>query len=117
MNQKIPHSLTPEVLNDWLSDKSINLAVVDVREDQELEIAPFPYKVIHMPLSKAAQLAPPFLGNLRSEQKLVVICHSGVRSWNFATWMIEQNCICDVWNLDGGIEAWSLRIDPSVPRY
>ncbi len=117
MNQKLPHSITPEILKDWIFDKSINLAVVDVREDQELEIAPFPFKVIHIPLSKAPQLTPLFLESLTSDQKLVVICHSGIRSWNFATWIIEQNCICTVWNLIGGIDDWSLRVDPSVPRY
>ncbi len=117
MNQKIPDSITPESLHEWIFDKSMNLAVVDVREDQELEIAPFPYQVIHIPLSKASELAPIFLANLSSDQKVVVICHSGIRSWNFASWMIEQKCKCNVWNLIGGIEAWSLRVDPSVPRY
>ena len=58
-----------------------------------------------------------FSNKLLVEQPIVVICHSGVRSWHFAMWLISQNSNYKVWNLDGGIDAWSVEVDPTVPRY
>jgi rhodanese-related sulfurtransferase len=46
-----------------------------------------------------------------------VLCHAGIRSWQFASWLIDQQNYEQVWNLSGGIEAWSVEVDPSVPRY
>jgi hypothetical protein len=39
-----------------------------------------------------------------------------MRSWQFASWLIEAQGYEDVWNLEGGIEAWSVDVDPTVPR-
>lgn len=47
---------------------------------------------------------------------LLVFCHHGVRSLNVVNWLRGQgveNCT----SLAGGIDAWSLRADPTVPRY
>ena len=48
---------------------------------------------------------------------MVVVCHAGVRSHHFGLWLLEQPWNLEVWNLDGGIDAWSVQVDPSVPRY
>ena len=48
---------------------------------------------------------------------VVVICHAGVRSWQFGCWLLQQRPDLTVWNLEGGIDAWSVQVDPSVPRY
>ena len=34
-----------------------------------------------------------------------------------SSWLIEQGREGEVWNLEGGIDAWSVQVDPSVPRY
>jgi rhodanese-related sulfurtransferase len=47
----------------------------------------------------------------------VIVCHAGMRSWNFACFLIERLGYDRVWNLSGGIDAWSCEVDPSVPRY
>jgi rhodanese-related sulfurtransferase len=47
----------------------------------------------------------------------VVLCHAGVRSWQFGCWLMEAQGYGEVWNLQGGIDAWSVNVDPSVPRY
>ena len=47
---------------------------------------------------------------------LVVYCHHGIRSRRAADFL-EQAGFADVWSLAGGIDAWSQRIDPKVPRY
>jgi rhodanese-related sulfurtransferase len=47
----------------------------------------------------------------------VVLCHAGIRSLHFGLWLLEQNPNRDVWNLEGGIDAWSVEVDPTVARY
>ncbi len=116
MNQKIPQNITVQELDRWLQSDSLQPTLVDVREEQELAIASFPANILHIPLSKANELSKGLLKEL-SGGDVVILCHSGIRSWNFACWLIEQDCPCKIWNLYGGIDAWSLEIDPSVPRY
>ena len=50
------------------------------------------------------------------ERPIVVSCHVGGRSARACRLLLERG-FRDVTNLDGGIEAWSLTVDPSVPRY
>jgi adenylyltransferase/sulfurtransferase len=87
--------------------------LLDVREPSERERA-------HI---AGAQLLP--LARLDSElgalsdwkdATVVVHCHKGVRSARAARALAERG-FTDVWSLAGGIEAWSLTVDPGVPRY
>ncbi len=48
--------------------------------------------------------------------ELVVMCHHGMRSARVAAWL-RENGFRNVRNLTGGIHAWSLAIDDSVPVY
>ena len=50
------------------------------------------------------------------EETVVVHCKLGGRSAQ-ACRVLSANGFADVTNLDGGIEAWSLTVDPEVPRY
>ena len=47
---------------------------------------------------------------------VVVYCHHGVRSMNGAL-MLKMSGIENVASMSGGIEAWSVQVDPTVPRY
>jgi rhodanese-related sulfurtransferase len=47
---------------------------------------------------------------------IVVHCHHGGRSLRVTHWLREQG-FPNVQNMAGGIDAWSLEVDPSVPRY
>ncbi|MEE8306244.1 MAG: rhodanese-like domain-containing protein, partial [Gammaproteobacteria bacterium] len=47
---------------------------------------------------------------------LVVMCHGGMRSLQVAQYLTDQG-FADVYNLSGGIDAWSQEVDPAVPRY
>jgi rhodanese-related sulfurtransferase len=47
--------------------------------------------------------------------KVVVYCHHGVRSLSGAA--ILRRAGIDAASLSGGIDAWSLTVDPAVPRY
>ncbi len=93
------------------------IQLVDVREDGELTLATLPYPVVHLPLSRSAEWMADLEQRLSRERPVAVLCHAGVRSWQFASWLIEQHGFRDVWNLAGGIDAWSLEVDDSVPRY
>lgn len=53
---------------------------------------------------------------LADDSQVVVYCHHGVRSLNTVAWLRRQG-IENVVSLTGGIDQWSIEIDPSVPRY
>ncbi|MBC8002922.1 MAG: hypothetical protein H7X97_10080 [Opitutaceae bacterium] len=87
--------------------------LLDVRELEEHEIA-------HLP---GARLIPvgqiPFrLAELADwkDRDIVVYCHHGVRSLH-AVEFLRQAGFTRLKNLAGGIDAWSLEVDSSVPRY
>lgn len=84
---------------------------LDVREPWEYDLARI----------EGAKLIP--LGDLQQrtqeldpESEIIVYCHHGVRSFH-ATMFLRQMGFAKVQNLAGGIDAWSLRVDSSVPRY
>lgn len=78
----------------------------DVRGDDERAIATL----------GATKFHPAALVGLDKATPLLFHCHHGGRSQNAAQQAIEQG-FTRVWNLAGGIEAWSREVDPSVPRY
>ncbi len=117
MNLPSPQHISPADLHCWLTAKQQKPILVDVRESDELEMAAFPFPVVHLPLSQASVWSQDLPDKLANNSPIVVICHAGIRSLNFGTWLIQQDWGYEVWNLDGGIEAWSLNVDSSVPRY
>jgi rhodanese-related sulfurtransferase len=59
---------------------------------------------------------PARLAELDRNAPLVVMCHGGGRSRRVAEYL-SSNGFQHVFNLRGGIDAWSTEIDPQVPRY
>ncbi len=95
-------------------DAGENLLLIDVREPHEYAIAKIPGSEL-VPMRRV----PSELQSLEAradEAVLVVYCHHGVRSLQVANWLREQG-VADCQSMAGGIEAWSLEVDPSVPRY
>ena len=85
--------------------------IVDVREPDE-------YAYAHI---DGAQLKPvddieQWAGDLDREAEYVLQCHSGGRSGH-ATAYLKSLGFKRVFNLRGGIDAWSRQIDPTIPRY
>ncbi|HEY2138935.1 MAG TPA: molybdopterin-synthase adenylyltransferase MoeB [Chthoniobacterales bacterium] len=87
------------------------LVLIDVREPYEYEIARI----------EGSRLFP--LGELNSrvselprQGMLICHCHSGVRSEQAARFL-QKSGFENVYNLTGGIDAWSVEVDPAVPRY
>jgi molybdopterin/thiamine biosynthesis adenylyltransferase/rhodanese-related sulfurtransferase len=85
--------------------------LLDVREPFEYEIARIDGAKL-VPLSEIADR----LDELQREKPVVVHCHSGKRSAQAAQ-LLQQRGFVNVYNLEGGIDAWSDQIDPSVPKY
>jgi sulfur-carrier protein adenylyltransferase/sulfurtransferase len=92
-------------------DAGDNLALIDVREPFEFEIARIDGAQL-IPL----QELPNRLGDLARDQEMVIHCHSGTRSAQ-AVRLLRREGFTRVYNLDGGIDSWSDEIDPEVPKY
>ena len=85
--------------------------LIDVREKFEYEIARIDGAKL-IPLAEIGERTE----ELQREQPIVVHCHSGTRSAQ-AVRLLQQRGFSNVYNLEGGIYAWSDQIDPSVTKY
>jgi rhodanese-related sulfurtransferase len=88
------------------------MTLLDVREDWETALAPVPSDIVHIPMGQIADR----LGELDPAQETVVICRSGGRSMQVANFLSTQG-FGSVYNLSGGILAWSRDLDPRIPQY
>jgi len=92
-------------------DRGEQLVLIDVRE-------PWEHQVCRI---EGAKLVP--LGSLAASlqtlpdvDEVICYCHHGMRSLDAAAWLRFQG-IEKAKSLAGGIERWSVEIDPKVPRY
>jgi len=92
-------------------DLGEKLLLLDVREPAEVAFCALPGSV-HIPLHEV----PRRMGELDPEREIVVVCHHGTRSFQACVFLRARG-FDNVYNLDGGIDAWSLTVDPTVPRY
>ena len=95
--------ISPKALRALLDEGAVQL--FDVRPDAERALASIPQAKKLDALSGVAKDAP-----------IALHCHHGVRSRAAAEQLVIDG-FTHVFNLEGGIEAWSLDVDPSVPRY
>ncbi len=102
--------LTPIEMRQRLAAPDAPL-VVDVREPFETRIAPLAGARV-IPLGDFADAAP----SLDPEREVVLVCHHGMRSMHAAQYLARLD-FRRVWNLEGGIDRWSVEVDPSVRRY
>ena len=113
----IPNSLTVHDLNQWLNSNHENPIIIDVRESLEIEIASLSFVDIYIPMSKVSFENVSSIISKNLDKKFVILCHRGVRSYHFAQWLLENELARDVWNLEEGIDGWSIHIDSKIPRY
>lgn len=92
-------------------DTNPALLLLDVREPHE-----FAYARIAGSLNIPLRLVPLSLEQLDKDRDIAVICHHGVRSQQ-ACLFLQQAGYENLYNLRGGIDAWSLQCDPAVRRY
>jgi rhodanese-related sulfurtransferase len=88
-----------------------DLVLLDVREPEEWKIARIEGSR-SIPMSALAAR----VSELDPERPTVCICHHGIRSAHVAGRLAELG-FRELYNLAGGIERWSLEIDPGVRRY
>ncbi|MEO8467483.1 MAG: rhodanese-like domain-containing protein [Gammaproteobacteria bacterium] len=108
----VPELTPTEFAKRWpapIADAGIVL--LDVREPVEVELASV-QAALHIPMRDV----PTRLMELDREAPIVVMCHTGRRSYMVAQYLVG-NGFSQVFNLRGGIDAWSTEIDPQVPRY
>ena len=94
-------------------DAREDFLLLDVRENFESEIV----KLEGATLIPLAQL-PQRLKDLEAyrNKEIIAHCHHGGRSRRALEYLHEQG-FKNLKNVTGGIDAWSLKVDPSVPRY
>ena len=108
----VPELTPTEFCERWpAAVRSSQVTLLDVREHVELELAAV-NGATHIPMRDV----PARLAELDRDAPLVVMCHSGGRSRRVAEYL-SSNGFQQVFNLKGGIDAWSTEIDPQVPRY
>ena len=98
-----------ELHDEW--QRNPDLLVIDVREPHEHEIAHIDGAVL-IPLGEL----PDRLGELDGHREIVTHCHHGARSLK-ALDILKAAGFSKVRSLRGGIDAWAVNIDQSLPRY
>ncbi len=88
--------------------------LLDCRENDEYEIAHIAGSEL-IPLGTIPRMAEARLPNDK-DRRILVYCHHGGRSRHATQWLRENGYLHSQ-SLSGGIDAWSQKIDHSVPRY
>lgn len=102
-------SVSATELKAWFDEKK-KFELFDVRPETERQLAK---------LEQARSLdaaGEEYLLGLDKATPIVFHCHHGMRSRNAAERFLREG-YKNVWNLEGGIEAWSQKVDANVPRY
>jgi len=108
----------PGDLKDWIEKVKAHgrPLVLDVREPSELQRASIPpdpdFDLLHIPMG----VIPPRLNELDPARPVACLCHHGARSARVAAFL-EYQGFKHVANITGGINAWSMQVDPRIPLY
>jgi rhodanese-related sulfurtransferase len=89
-----------------------DLLLVDVREPHEWSIAS-----IEGAEQRAMSQINDWWQELPTDREVVIICHHGSRSAQVCQALATQAGLGNLTNMTGGIDRWSLKVDPEVPRY
>jgi rhodanese-related sulfurtransferase len=92
--------------------KQSGAKLIDVREPWEFATAHIEGSLL-MPMGEVPARAHQ---ELDPEERLVVLCHHGIRSMNVTVWLRNQG-FEQAQSLRGGIDAWSTQVDPAISRY
>ncbi len=100
-----------ELLRRLKEEPGISIALIDVRSREE-------WDAVHLNESQflTQELMQEILSSWPKEREIVFVCHHGVRSLDAAAFFAGHG-FTEAKSLAGGIDAWSVRIDSSLPRY
>jgi adenylyltransferase/sulfurtransferase len=101
--------IQPREVKDRL-ERGEKFLLVDVRQDWE-------HQTCRIEGAKLVPLGtiPANLGVFEEADEVVLYCHHGLRSLDAAAFLRQQGV--NARSMAGGIERWSVEIDPKVPRY
>jgi rhodanese-related sulfurtransferase len=106
----LDYEISPAEAASLIKEGKVRL--IDVREPWEVATARIeggvPIPMSDIPGRAHQELDP--------EERLVVVCHHGVRSMNVTVWLRNQG-FEQAQSMRGGIEAWATEVDPTVARY
>ena len=105
-----PIEIDPSSVKQMLERGEV-LLFVDVREHWEHEVSRVEGSTL-IPLREI----PANVARFRDASEIVLFCHHGRRSLNAAVWLRSQG-IGNARSMTGGIDRWSVEVDPQVPRY
>ena len=104
--------ITPTELKARL-DRGDAITLVDVREPFEWDVGNLgDYGATLIPLGQL----PARAGEIDPGAEVGLLCRSGARSAHALEYLHSRG-YPRLWNLEGGILAWSDQVDPSIPRY
>jgi len=103
--------MTADELHSYLHSAELAPLLIDVREPHE-----YAYCRIEGSVNIPMNSVPSRLSEIDQAATVVTICHHGMRSAAVADFL-QQHGYPEVINLQGGVDAWSRLVDPSVPHY
>ncbi|MEZ5400467.1 MAG: rhodanese-like domain-containing protein [Bryobacteraceae bacterium] len=109
----LPYEITVQEVKA-LVDGGGRIELIDVREMHEHALTRIDGADL-IPMNTVPQRVSE-LEARAEEATLVIFCHHGMRSLNVVSWLRRQG-IEQCQSMAGGIDAWSIAIDPGVPRY
>ena len=120
--------LNPANFSAWLASataaaspgtQSALPVVLDVREPWELQTASVKaegFALLAIPMREIPPRLAELQASLGHDHPIACLCHHGMRSLQVANYL-TQSGFGEVVNLQGGIDAWSQQVDPTVARY
>lgn len=113
------YSSLPEITVQQLAQKIAEnanlLQLIDVREPEEVSLATLAGFTI-LPLSQFERWNDTMTTRFDPSAETIVLCHHGIRSAQMCQWLTSQG-FTNVKNVSGGIDAYSVLVDRTIPRY
>lgn len=106
--------INPAQVAEWAKGQTLRPVLLDVREGWEVQKASVQTEgldLVHMPM----QTIPARLDELDKSRPIACLCHHGGRSMQVASFLTQHGY--QVANVSGGIHAWSVQVDPTIPVY
>ncbi|KAK1292569.1 Rhodanese-like/PpiC domain-containing protein 12 [Acorus calamus] len=115
--ESILQDIDPKEIHLKMQDPNFieDAQLIDVREPDEVARASLPgFKVL--PLRQFGSWGSEITTEFDPEKDTYVLCHHGIRSLQVAKWLQTQG-FKRVFNIAGGIHAYAIRVDTSIPTY
>jgi adenylyltransferase/sulfurtransferase len=104
-------SVTVHELNELKRHRSKDFRLIDVRKKEEYDYCNIGGELI--PMSEIADR----VSELEKDKMIIFHCHHGSRSKKVIEWLQDTHDFNNLYNLEGGIHAWSTELDSDIPIY